>query len=73
MAERRAVDLPEGTVVIYQDEEWTAYPPSDIGVDVVRWHSETGLASDVGMDGMLADGAVLFSLGIGAARTRSAG
>jgi hypothetical protein len=52
-----ARDLPDGTTVEYEDATWTAYPEADIAGSRIRWHSETGLAGDRGMDAMLDDGA----------------
>jgi Flp pilus assembly protein CpaB len=52
-----ARDLPEGTRVEHDGQIWVAWPPAEICGQLIRWHSETGLASDRGMDSMLDDGA----------------
>lgn len=56
-----ARDLPDGTQVEYDGTVWTAHPESNIPGDRIRWHSETSLASNRGMDGMLDDGARVLS------------
>lgn len=61
----RAADLPDGSVVRYEGQDWTAYPPATMCGQTIRWHCETGLAADRGMDTMLDDGAQVLRVGDG--------
>ncbi|MGK5682421.1 hypothetical protein [Actinoplanes sp. URMC 104] len=57
-----ARELPDGTIVRYDGDDWIAYPEREIGGQKIRWQSENGLAADRAMDRMLDDGAQVVGL-----------
>lgn len=61
-----ARDLPDGTIVRHEGVDWIAYPESEMAGSRIRWHSENGLMSDRGMDGLLDDQAKVVGLDLDA-------
>lgn len=61
-----ARELPDGTVVRHEGSDYIAYPDHEMAGSRVRWHSETTVMSDRGMDMLLDDGGKVVGLDLDA-------